>query len=342
MENFFEETAFIIHAGLTGILLIAYKECKNIFNNLHNIQTFEVGSKLKSALDASPAGSLEYAAISGKVEPIAEPLICSQGNQAVIKFLFSVGHFRNKLFSATWGASENLLYSTSSFVPFGLRSPGGLLSRSSLAIIDDPTTADLTNVLTTVGSKFVESEKVSVLGYLMNILSGKQKLGTETTEKILPVGSVLTAIGKVTRLPDGTTHISHPHHPSGHLPFILTTMSIDDIKASYKVQLRSFGFAVLLVGSIAGFFAMRVLCKWVFCLCVKKIRRDIVKKRNPDGIAGLHDSQICITCLSNPREVLFVPCGHICTCVDCWAKLKDYRCPVCRDYIIYGYPAFIP
>ncbi|CAG7786666.1 unnamed protein product [Allacma fusca] len=305
MENFFEETAFIIHAGLTGILFIAYKECKNIFNNLNKIQTFEVGSKLVSALDASSAGSLEYAAISGKVEPISEAIISSQGNQAVVKFLFSVGHFRNRLFSATWGASENLLYSTSTFVPFGLRSPGGFLHRSPLAIIDDPTTADLTNVLTTVGSQFVESENMSMLGHFMNILAGKQKLGTETTEKILPVGSILTAIGRVTRLPDGTTHISHPQHPSGHLPFILTTMSID--------------------GKHKG-----------------NIRRDIVKKRNPNGIAGLHDSQICITCLSNPREVLFVPCGHICTCVDCWAKLQDYRCPVCRDYIIYGYPAFIP
>ena len=117
---------------------------------------------------------------------------------------------------------------------------------------------------------------------------------------------------------------------------------VAEIKTSYKVQLRSYGFGTLLLGSIAGFFAVRVLCKYVSTFYIKKLRRDIIRKRSPNGILGLHDSQICITCLSNPREVLFVPCGHICTCVDCWAKLEDHRCPVCRELIVYSYPAFIP
>ena len=64
----------------------------------------------------------------------------------------------------------------------------------------------------------------------MSTLAGRQRVGTETTEKILPVDSMMTAIGKVARFPDGTTHISHPVDPSGALPFVLTTLSLEGIE----------------------------------------------------------------------------------------------------------------
>ena len=41
-------------------------------------------------------------------------------------------------------------------------------------------------------------------------------------------------------------------------------------------------------------------------------------------------SDECVICLTNPPNVLFCNCGHLCLCVEC-NKVKDfYTCPVCK------------
>lgn len=38
----------------------------------------------------------------------------------------------------------------------------------------------------------------------------------------------------------------------------------------------------------------------------------------------------CALCLHRPRDVLFLPCRHICCCATCAAKLPQRVCPTCR------------
>ena len=38
----------------------------------------------------------------------------------------------------------------------------------------------------------------------------------------------------------------------------------------------------------------------------------------------------CVICLTNPPQVLFCNCGHLCLCVEC-NKMKTLKtCPVCK------------
>lgn len=46
------------------------------------------------------------------------------------------------------------------------------------------------------------------------------------------------------------------------------------------------------------------------------------------------DDPDCIVCLTNVKEVIFVPCGHFNTCSDCNLKLVKRNCPICRQTII--------
>lgn len=45
----------------------------------------------------------------------------------------------------------------------------------------------------------------------------------------------------------------------------------------------------------------------------------------------------CSICLSEPPQLVFVPCGHYCVCIDCDEQLKvkyrNRRCPMCRSDI---------
>ena len=41
-------------------------------------------------------------------------------------------------------------------------------------------------------------------------------------------------------------------------------------------------------------------------------------------------SDECVICLSNPPNVLFCNCGHLCLCVECEEVKSLVVCPVCK------------
>ncbi|XP_076818322.1 E3 ubiquitin-protein ligase XIAP-like isoform X2 [Clavelina lepadiformis] len=48
-------------------------------------------------------------------------------------------------------------------------------------------------------------------------------------------------------------------------------------------------------------------------------------------VRELQDERKCKICLDNIADVVFVPCGHLCSCVDCAQALR--KCPICRSKI---------
>jgi hypothetical protein len=49
--------------------------------------------------------------------------------------------------------------------------------------------------------------------------------------------------------------------------------------------------------------------------------------------ANMTDKDLCIICMTKPRDVALQPCGHLCCCVDCSSTLRtraNPKCPVCR------------
>ncbi|XP_076821513.1 E3 ubiquitin-protein ligase XIAP-like isoform X1 [Clavelina lepadiformis] len=45
----------------------------------------------------------------------------------------------------------------------------------------------------------------------------------------------------------------------------------------------------------------------------------------------LIDERICKVCLDKEADVVFIPCGHICCCIECTHALRT--CPICREKI---------
>ena len=41
-------------------------------------------------------------------------------------------------------------------------------------------------------------------------------------------------------------------------------------------------------------------------------------------------SNECIICLTNPPNVLFCNCGHLCLCLECERKKISNKCPICK------------
>lgn len=66
----------------------------------------------------------------------------------------------------------------------------------------------------------------------------------------------------------------------------------------------------------------------------QKMRRRHVRDRE------LNELQQCLVCYQNPREIILLPCGHVCLCLDCSERINDL-CPVCRGKVQTKATAYI-
>lgn len=56
--------------------------------------------------------------------------------------------------------------------------------------------------------------------------------------------------------------------------------------------------------------------------------------------ADLRTDQICVICNTNAREIILLPCGHVCICEDCSDSINN-NCPICRTLITQRAAAYI-
>lgn len=47
------------------------------------------------------------------------------------------------------------------------------------------------------------------------------------------------------------------------------------------------------------------------------------------------DANVCVVCLTNPKDTVIIPCRHMCLCGECAAVLRQQsnKCPICRQTI---------
>ena len=50
------------------------------------------------------------------------------------------------------------------------------------------------------------------------------------------------------------------------------------------------------------------------------------------AVAVSSDERACVCCLQNVRDIICMPCNHVCVCAACARKIRDV-CPVCRATI---------
>lgn len=55
--------------------------------------------------------------------------------------------------------------------------------------------------------------------------------------------------------------------------------------------------------------------------------------RTTDPYSG--EDNLCVICMTMPRDTALCPCRHLCMCSSCTAQLlkRSNKCPVCRHYI---------
>eukprot|EP00455_Lapot_gusevi_P038904 TRINITY_DN4359_c0_g1_i1.p1 TRINITY_DN4359_c0_g1~~TRINITY_DN4359_c0_g1_i1.p1 ORF type:complete len:653 (-),score=213.79 TRINITY_DN4359_c0_g1_i1:29-1987(-) len=63
-----------------------------------------------------------------------------------------------------------------------------------------------------------------------------------------------------------------------------------------------------------------------------------IKEEAAHGVDQYDDMNTCVICLGEERQVVFIPCGHICCCEECGDILQT--CPICRTRITQNIDIF--
>ena len=184
--------------------------------------------------------------------------------------------------------------------------------------------------------------------------------GIHVSEEMLLCDTLLLGIGQVA-LVDGKVHLRPPE--SGY-KYILTQITKTEIIRRLENRqkvFKIFAYITVFIGaSTVVYLAHKHYKAWKlkrenerFLEEVRNVRLERDRGRtergngnvsadgNQNGIS--EDDNTCVICLTNPREVILLNCGHICTCAECVVVLPTpMKCPVCRQAVQRYLPVYNP
>lgn len=332
--------------------------------NLENVKkAIEFDPKVNNL---EPGSSLDYAWVSGQVKPDGISLTShfDKSRFGVIQII-QIKEHRTRLNNNMVSDSERIISRVVNHVPFSLVNEQ-LKVRVN---VDQPLKADyILDSLNLTHTDF-KSTKDSMLSKLVSIVFTDQHArGHETTEHMLPAGRTMTAFGRLERVLDSSSdaaslpiyQISQPRL-DGH-SYIVTSLSKGEIIEEMKGTSGFLKVTIFILGSVGVAIAAYVTYDLASKYLAKRNQRRMLERARqqreeerqrrrrqqapaaqPAGQVGdnVTHQATCVVCLTNPREVVLVDCGHVCLCIDCLQSLPNRTCPICRRPFTSFVPCFI-
>ncbi|CAF0939879.1 unnamed protein product [Brachionus calyciflorus] len=254
--------------------------------------------------------------------------------------------------------------------------PFSLVNSNVRVQVDDPLTANyLLEYLDLTHTNFEQTKDSLIKKILAGIFTNESVKGIQTTESMLKKGTRLTAFGRIEKLPNiaSTSWLNQNNMANYRITesslkdyeFIITPLSrkalIEKLIKSTK-SLKIFLYLFTSVGVVVGSYcAYKVIKEY---LDKRKRERQLEQARqerlkNQRARAQHYDDEnilqnqnnddrqdsataTCVICLVNPRELVLLDCGHVCLCMDCFERMPNSNCPICRQRFRTFVPCYIP
>eukprot|EP01023_Acetabularia_acetabulum_P066169 TRINITY_DN8889_c0_g1_i1.p2 TRINITY_DN8889_c0_g1~~TRINITY_DN8889_c0_g1_i1.p2 ORF type:complete len:367 (-),score=54.78 TRINITY_DN8889_c0_g1_i1:151-1251(-) len=217
----------------------------------------------------------------------------------------------------------------------------------------------------TAGEVFDQKDDRSTVRKLMDVCMGIRLEGIRTKESILPVGTLLTAVGEIVGVVEGTVRwpngvikcdnnkIMAIQTPKDGNMFI-TTKTLQQLCEGMGTTAKICRMIALGCGVVGVFLFLRKIWK-----LYSRKRRERRMRRQMEEFLRNHQNQpsapnlapggtsapaapnvphadevgdggVCVICMESRCDAVFVPCGHMCCCYACGERMSR-RCPVCRS-----------
>ncbi|XP_004496072.1 E3 ubiquitin-protein ligase SP1 [Cicer arietinum] len=275
-------------------------------------------------------------AISGRVG-CETPINCEfSGLRGVIVEETAEQHFLKHNDAGSWIQDSALMLSMSKEVPWYLDD-----GTDRVRVVG---ARGATGFVLPVGSEAFEESGRSLVRGTLDYLQGLKMLGVKRIERVLPVGTSLTVVGEAARDDVGTVRVQRPSKG----PFYVSPKTIDELIANLGKWARwykcaSLGLTVLGAYLIANHAIRYILEKRRRSELQKRVLAAAAKRSGQDNGGEKADSlsdgakrerampDLCVICLEQEYNSVFVPCGHMCCCTACSSHLTS--CPLCRRQI---------
>lgn len=311
---------WLLPAGLFATSLAVYK-----FGYLAKVQVAldllsaeqVVNIKELARLLKTKGGAI-YAIISGVVTT-DKPILCtsSMDSKAGVNAVYCARKVV-RLFeewsrtSRRWESAQQRVAFSVQETPFSVSDATG-----SIAVLKDEA---LAVPLIAIFEKFDRAPSSSSLAtnIIEKLVLDVREVGTKTEELALPVGTHVYAIGEAV-LDKATGKIVLRNPGLSGKPFMISQTQLSGLVARVRGSARvQWWLAVSLFSLSAALVVYKAYMIW-------KKRRDSMPEEEYTG------ERKCCICLNKESTVIFLPCGHVCSCPDCSAA--NVTCPICRARI---------
>ncbi|KFQ95670.1 Mitochondrial ubiquitin ligase activator of NFKB 1, partial [Nipponia nippon] len=241
-----------------------------------------------------------------------------------------------------WNDYEKIIHQRTNTTPFELV-PQEEGAGVTVRVMKPLEAAELS--LETVYEKFHPSVQ-SFTDVIGHYISGERPKGIQETEQMLKVGTALTGVGELVL--DNTTIKLQP--PKQGMPYYLSAVDFDSLLQKQELNVRFWKILTVVFG-----FAT---CAVLFFILRKQYRHHrerqhlkqmqdefrqaqgrLMREMNMESGETLKNA--CVICLSNTKSCVFLECGHVCSCSECYRALPEpKRCPICRQAISRVVPLY--
>ncbi|KFP83568.1 Mitochondrial ubiquitin ligase activator of NFKB 1, partial [Acanthisitta chloris] len=297
---------------------------------------------LRAVLMEAPGRCVPYAVIEGVVRSVKETLSSQfvENCKGVVQRLTLQEH--KMVWNRTthlWNDYEKIIHQRTNTTPFDLV-PLEDSTGVTVRVMKPLEAAELS--LETVYEKFHPSVQ-SFTDVIGHYISGERPKGIQETEQMLKVGTALTGVGELVL--DNTTIKLQP--PKQGMPYYLSSMDFDSLLQKqesntrfWKILTFMFGFATCAV----LFFVLRKQYRYHrerqhLRQMQEEFRQAQERLMNTEGGETLKNA--CVICLSSTKSCVFLECGHVCSCHECYQALPEpKKCPICRQGITRVVPLY--
>ncbi|XP_011500475.1 PREDICTED: mitochondrial ubiquitin ligase activator of NFKB 1 [Ceratosolen solmsi marchali] len=342
MEYLSEFIALGIDSIIFGICLKQHFYCNRSINAVKGAEFYEVNNNLINIVEQNKDNKIKYVAIRGAVQSIDTPIygIHNKVITGVIHKLTLKEHLVVRTSSGYWSDQEHTMQEVYNCVPFVIkRGKHEIEVTNSLAaeVLDLETISDI-----------FEASAPSFVDYVWGFFTGHRQRGLQTTEEMLKEGSIITVIGELTK--SSSNHNSLVLQPPGDgTSYYLTTMSISSLLRKLDDQRKVYKWLCLIFGTIGLFIAGILVRRYLKDKEKQKLANELRKsleqsrkeRRQRIRETNLSRDQLCVICMTNPQEIILLPCGHVCLCIDCSMNYTS-TCPICRETVTQTNPVFFP
>ncbi|XP_046395416.1 mitochondrial E3 ubiquitin protein ligase 1-like isoform X2 [Ischnura elegans] len=360
MDYLGEIVALSIDGLVFFVCLKQYLKNRRVVNEIKGAPVYEISPELEKAVRLEARKKLPYAVVRGQVKAIGPPIDSSSadGVTGVIQKITFREHVVSKGAHGFWSDSKRIIQETSNSIPFVLMGKSG---ETKIEVLDADTNAEMLE-LTTIADKFQPTESSGIVEHVWGYFTGIRRRGIQTTEEMLKEGAIVTGVGEITLNTDGSNPtnpfddikflVDQPslrlHQPvKGGLPLIISHLPLPSLITRLEGKRKAFGWAAALLGVSGVVISCWIAFKWVRAKKEKldqderkrqrelerRQRRRLAREGNSSGRRDksdeLEEAQLCVVCRENPKELILMPCGHVCLCEDCYESISN-KCPVCR------------